>query len=303
MRAGRLLCVVLCAMAVVGCGPEVAARVDGSAVTMRSLETEIRTMLANRAYVAYLERGSGASVRSAGRDLVAQVLTMRITAVVVHRDFSRRRPRVTEADRRTATDEASAATGSPTTFSAFPASYRRTLVERAAQRVALRRVLVRGVTPESYYAAHREDYIKPCVHDILVPDRPGAEAARRRIVDGESFAHVAREVSIDSGSAPDGGDLGCNGVHDLLPALNDAVLRQRVGEVGEPIRTDDGYHVLLVRSRDHAPLGRVLGEVEGAIQKLAKDRLERLVVARLRRADVDVASSIGTWNGTAVDPR
>ena len=38
----------------------------------------------------------------------------------------------------------------------------------------------------------------------------GSQRHRKRLANGEDFGTVAKEVSIDTGSAPNGGDLGCS---------------------------------------------------------------------------------------------
>jgi len=71
--------------------------------------------------------------------------------------------------------------------------------------------------------------------------------ARKRIVDdGEDFAEVAKEVSEDPGSAPNGGDLGCFGKGQMVPEFEEAAFSLEKGEVSQPIKTDFGYHLIQV---------------------------------------------------------
>ncbi len=71
--------------------------------------------------------------------------------------------------------------------------------------------------------------------------------ARKRIVDdGESFADVAKEVSEDPGSAPNGGDLGCFGKGQMVPEFEEAAFALEKGEVSQPIKTDFGYHLIQI---------------------------------------------------------
>jgi len=71
--------------------------------------------------------------------------------------------------------------------------------------------------------------------------------ARKRIVeDGEDFAEVAKEVSEDPGSAPNGGDLGCFGKGQMVPEFEEAAFSLEKGEVSQPIKTDFGYHIIQV---------------------------------------------------------
>ena len=71
--------------------------------------------------------------------------------------------------------------------------------------------------------------------------------ARKRIVDeGADFAEVAKEISDDPGSAPNGGDLGCFGKGQMVPEFEKAAFSLQKGEISQPIKTDFGYHIIQV---------------------------------------------------------
>lgn len=99
-----------------------------------------------------------------------------------------------------------------------------------------------------------------------------ADGALRRIRGGDSFALVARDVS-EGPSAKEGGDLGYvhRGVMD--PALDKAVFSTQVGQVSPLIKTDKGYHLVLVE--EHRKLAaKPLTEVQEELrQKLANDSI------------------------------
>ena len=75
-----------------------------------------------------------------------------------------------------------------------------------------------------------------------------ARAARQRVVGGEAFADVAKEVS-QSPTAASGGDLGEMSQDGMLPALAKGIEGLKEGDVSEPIETDSGVHVVLLESR------------------------------------------------------
>ncbi|MEL7221180.1 MAG: peptidylprolyl isomerase [Bacteroidota bacterium] len=76
-------------------------------------------------------------------------------------------------------------------------------------------------------------------------------AAKMRIDKGEDFADVAREVSDDTYSKKKGGRIGFttalypNGLHNL----EYAAFANPIGKVGGPIRSNAGYHLILVHER------------------------------------------------------
>ena len=80
--------------------------------------------------------------------------------------------------------------------------------------------------------------------------RSAASAARRRILAGEKFAKVAAEVSEDPGSSKSAGDLGYFARGTMDPAFEKAAFSQPLNTVGEPVRTQFGWHLIEVLDRD-----------------------------------------------------
>lgn len=72
---------------------------------------------------------------------------------------------------------------------------------------------------------------------------------RKRLVENkEDFATLARLHSVD-GSATRGGDLGWVHPGDTVPAFEEAMNNLKPGEVSRPIKTQYGYHIILVLDR------------------------------------------------------
>lgn len=65
-----------------------------------------------------------------------------------------------------------------------------------------------------------------------------------RLKKGESFANLAREISIDRGSAKKGGDLGLFGRGLMVKAFEEAAFRLKKGEISQPVKTEFGYHII-----------------------------------------------------------
>ena len=125
-----------------------------------------------------------------------------------------------------------------------------------------------------------------CARHLLVPTREEAEEARLRLARGEAFAEVARAVSQDPGSKEEGGDLGCAPEGTYVPAFEEALVRLRPGEVSGPVRTEFGYHLILLERV--VPPGRYpLEEAAPLLEKEVADRAwERLEEALVRAVPV-----------------
>ena len=86
------------------------------------------------------------------------------------------------------------------------------------------------------------DKIK-CSH-ILVKKQSEAMAVLERLKKGESFANLARELSVDRGSGKKGGDLGLFGRGVMVKPFEDAAFKLNKGEISQPVKTEFGYHII-----------------------------------------------------------
>jgi peptidyl-prolyl cis-trans isomerase D len=149
---------------------------------------------------------------------------------------------------------------------------------------------------EKYYAEHAKEFEAPrqarAAHVLArVPETGGSEAedkARAKIADvirraraGEDFAKLAKELSEDPGSAPNGGDLGLVSQGEMVPEFERALFALKKGELSpEPVRTPFGFHA--IRVTEVRPGGRKpLKEVAPAIrERLGAEAAERVMTAR-----------------------
>src|SRR5574341_1139921 len=144
---------------------------------------------------------------------------------------------------------------------------------------------------EKYYSANPKEFEAPRqarVSHILarVPEAGGSEAedkakvkiaeAIRRAKAGEDFAKLARELSEDPGSAPNGGDLGFVSQGEMVPQFEQAFLTLKKGEVSPaPVRTPFGFHaikVFEVREGGRKALKEVAGQIRDRLGAEAADR-------------------------------
>lgn len=76
-----------------------------------------------------------------------------------------------------------------------------------------------------------------------------AEELRQRVLAGEDFAALAQEFS-KCPSGQRGGDLGPFSKGQMVPEFEQAVLTQEIGKVGAPVKTQFGYHLIVVTERN-----------------------------------------------------
>lgn len=84
---------------------------------------------------------------------------------------------------------------------------------------------------------------------IQFDTREAADAARRRLEQGERFEALAFELSTERDTAADGGDLGFAALSDLTGNLRQAVERASVGGLIGPVELPTGWHILRLEDR------------------------------------------------------
>ena len=82
-----------------------------------------------------------------------------------------------------------------------------------------------------------------CTH-ILVQKQSEAITILDKIKKGEKFGKLARELSIDTGSAKRDGNLGFFGRGKMVKEFETAAFNLQVGQISEPIKTQYGYHII-----------------------------------------------------------
>ena len=82
-----------------------------------------------------------------------------------------------------------------------------------------------------------------CSH-ILVEKQSQAIAILDRIKQGEKFGKLAKELSIDSGSAKRDGNLGYFGRGKMVKEFEVVAFKLDVGKISDPVKTQYGYHII-----------------------------------------------------------
>lgn len=84
---------------------------------------------------------------------------------------------------------------------------------------------------------------------ILVETEEEAISLREQILSGTSFEDVAAEHSLCPSGAR-GGDLGFFGRGQMVGEFETAAFDLNVGELSDPVRTNFGWHLILVTDKN-----------------------------------------------------
>jgi parvulin-like peptidyl-prolyl isomerase len=155
--------------------------------------------------------------------------------------------------------------------------YRRLIAKPEMARTKVREQLVAQVPTraEQVHAAH-----------ILVATQDAAQQVYDRVTSGgEDFAAVAKEVSTDTGTAANGGDLGWFPHGVMVKPFEDAAFALDAGQISQPVQSEFGWHVIKVLEKD--PDRPITVETLQALQSKAfSDWLDA------QRKDADISSDI-----------
>ena len=152
-------------------------------------------------------------------------------------------------------------------------------------------------TPTSDEAAEaRDDQLlnlaTVCVAHIIVATEEEALAALDRISTGEEFAEIAAEISLDTGSAVQGGSLECTNPSSYVAGFAEATVDADIGIVTGPVASEFGFHLIVVDSRTIPTVDEVLLAMhETAVAGSFDDWYLNAVV----NATVTVNEEFGTW--------
>ena len=322
-RAVLLVCLAALGAVAAGCGDGMsgtAAVVNGATITRADLLGELEALAGNRRFreladAQLAQADPPVSLRPTpgtfDAGVTASWLRSMIVQEVIDQEFTRRGLRLGPRQRAEARARMAGQFGGADVFAAFPDAFRRTIVEREAKRVAVNDAAAGGPAAReaalaSFFAANRERLCQSgrLVWHILVAGEERAGELAAELAGGASFEDLARRFSTDTGSARNGGLLGCLQPGAFVPEFQQVAETLTPGSVSGPVRTQYGWHLIRVEPFT-LEAGRALVEQAYAQQGGAGDRW---LLRALRRAEVRVDPRYGTLRrdpqqGIRIEPR
>lgn len=138
-----------------------------------------------------------------------------------------------------------------------------------------------------YYENNKDSFIKVKASHILVKTEEEGNEVLKRLEEGENFASLAAIWSIDTQTSVKGGDLGYftkGSMVEEYKEIENTAFTLEVGEISGLIKTDFGYHIVLVEDRMES-FEDLKDEVTEALKKEKYyEELDRLT----EEADVEV---------------
>ena len=162
-------------------------------------------------------------------------------------------------------------------------------------------VEIKDYQVQVFYDANRAQLqreAETCARHLLVETLEQAQTLAAELAAGADFETVARENSLDPGSAEQGGDLGCFGAGRMVPEFEAAAFATELNTVSEPVESEFGFHLILPYERTEAS-AVPLAEVEEAIRaELSQQIVRQAVEGYVENADIEkFEDRLGTASG------
>lgn len=251
--------------------------VNGVHVSQQTIDDELAVLHDNTAISSAI---SGAQVTptpdgSISAGVSNAWVNLRILSSVAAQALHRRGGHVTAVDRTSSGVQASSG------FKTLPHDFGQALIRRVAIVRALQRLV--GADTASVNAA----LAKSCpsgryVSHILVADLATAQSLKQQLDAGADFATLAAANSTDTGSAQQGGSVGCVGPGSFVKPFQKVAMTQPIGVVSDPVKSKFGYHLILVSDKPSS------SDISAATLSV--------LLQIVRRADVKVDARYGTWD-------
>lgn len=111
-------------------------------------------------------------------------------------------------------------------------------------------------------SAFAEDFSSVKAKHILVDTKAEALKIKTDIDEGGSFDYYAQKYS-KCPSGKNGGELGYFGRGQMVPEFENAAFNGEVGKVSEPVKTQFGWHLIMVEDKVKQPASVILRTFKG----------------------------------------
>lgn len=186
-------------------------------------------------------------------------------------------------------------------------AHARRLALRQVRRFALIDEVVEGVdVPDAdvrrVYDGQRDRFVEVHLQRITVRTQAEAEQIVESLEDGEDFAALAEDRSIDD-LAEEGGDMGTVPLTSLDVQVQGAVAQLVEGEQTAPLQGADVFEIYRLVERDTKSFDEVAGEIRRALTQDDRDQRYQLWLAeRVRKARVIVNPKYGRFDKAQQQP-
>ncbi len=161
--------------------------------------------------------------------------------------------------------------------------------------VSAKKLSVSDAEVKQFYEANKDKLGGPeavRLRHLVVADERQAKDLLLAARVGADFAKLAQQVSLDASTKEKGGDLGFVAASMLNPEVAKAVFALKPGELSEPLRMADGYHLFKAEERRQPQQPR--------LEDVRKDLAQALLEQKISQAWPGYLAEVRT--GVKVEP-
>lgn len=161
------------------------------------------------------------------------------------------------------------------------------LASHMAATSVIEKVTLEEGEAKEYYEAHPDQFVSGAqvkAKHILVEDEAKAESVAAEIAGGKAFEDAAAEYSTCP-SKEKGGDLGYFGKGQMVPEFERAAFEGEPGKVIGPVKTQFGYHLILVEDKKEEQRAEYEAIREQLADKLLQQKKQTVYLQKINELE------------------
>lgn len=115
---------------------------------------------------------------------------------------------------------------------------------------------------KKYFEENKETFVTAKASHILVQDEETAKEIKKQLDEGADFAKLAKEKSIDTATAQNGGELGEFQKGDMVAEFSEVAFSIELNKISDVVKSDYGYHIIKVTERTQKTLEKNKEEIK-----------------------------------------
>lgn len=311
--AALLLSFSILASACGGSDSGAAAKVNGVELKKSDLLAELKAYKDNKNIdpsALGVSSFEGDSKGSYNADFVRTVLGFNIQVELVHQDSVKKKFTLDDSVKKFADGIAYQIIGTKEAFDSLPKDVQ-TMLNYKAEEILNYRFQLAGVSSisdaslQKLFDADPKKYTQICPSHILVATEDEAKAVATDLKNGTKFADEAKLKSTDTGSKDSGGELrdgtACftdAGLGTFVPEFADGVRKATVGVPTDPIKSQFGYHIILV-TENRSEFAALKDAIPSSLLAESNDKFQTEMEKAWADAKISVNARYGEWDASS----
>lgn len=163
----------------------------------------------------------------------------------------------------------------------------RELASHMAATSVIEQVTVENDEVTAYYEANKEKFMtgeQVRAKHILVDALDTAEKIAKEIEEGKSFEDAAKEYSTCP-SKDRGGDLGLFSKGQMVPEFEAAAFSSEIGALTGPVKTNFGYHLILVVEKKEAQIQTLEEQKEKLTEQILQQKKQNAYMNKVKELE------------------